>query len=159
VTKDPYKRHVKEVASKEVVAVDAVDTVHNALELMAENRVSALPVVDARGVCVGIISTTDLMEVAREMEDEISNLGRVDEISHRWFLDLLADHDMERRHVSEVMTETVASIGPDVLLVDAARQMLRHHVHRLPVLDDNQRIVGILSTMDILKAFADGAPK
>jgi CBS domain-containing protein len=53
------------------------------------------------------------------------------------------------------MTSPVASIGPEATLVDAARAMLRHRVHHLPVVDDEQRLVGIVSTMDLLSGFVD----
>jgi CBS domain-containing protein len=57
------------------------------------------------------------------------------------------------------MTSNVATTAPDAPLVDAAREMLRQHVHRLPVVDASGQLVGIISTMDVLKAFANGAPQ
>lgn len=54
------------------------------------------------------------------------------------------------------MTTDVISVGPEELLVSAAREMVRSKVHHLPVIDGNKRLVGIISTMDILSAFAEG---
>ena len=157
--KDPYKQRVKDVMSKDVVAIDAIDTVHEALVRMVENRVSALPVIDSRSVCVGVISATDLIELTRELDEEFGGLERIGQVSHQWFLDTLVERDMDRRKVEELMTSNVATTAPDAPLVDAAREMLRQHVHRLPVVDANGRLVGIISTMDVLKAFANGAPQ
>ena len=81
------------------------------------------------------------------------------EASHQWFIEKIAEHDLGRRKVSELMTDTVATVGPDTSLTDAAREMLRDRVHRLPVVDEKQRLLGIVSTMDLLGAFADGAPE
>ncbi len=70
----------------------------------------------------------------------------------------LASHGMDRRKVEELMSNTVAAVGPETSLTETAQTMLRHRVHRLPVLDEQQRVLGIISTMDILSAFVDGAP-
>ena len=57
------KSHVplKDVISHDVVSINPQDTLREALSTMVENHVSALPVVDSRGHCVGIISVTDLL--------------------------------------------------------------------------------------------------
>ena len=65
---DVYEKRVKDVMSRDLVTIDAKDSVHEALQLMAENKVAALPVVDRQGRCVGIISTSDLVDVTRDLE-------------------------------------------------------------------------------------------
>jgi CBS domain-containing protein len=63
-----------------------------------------------------------------------------------------------QQSVSDIMTEDVVFVTPDKNLVQAAAQMLRERVHRLPVLDDQRRLVGLLSSTDVLKAFVECAP-
>jgi CBS domain-containing protein len=70
----------------------------------------------------------------------------------------VAEQDFGRRHVHELMTEVVETVSPDATLAAAARAMLHHQVHRLPVVNERQRLVGIISTTDILGAFVDGVP-
>lgn len=152
-----YGQRVKDVLSKEVVAVNADDTVQEALRLMVENRVSALPVVNGREVCVGILSATDLMGLARDLNEELSQMKAV-EFTPQSLIDQVAEQDFGRRRVHELMTEVVETIGPEATLVSAARAMLRQQVHRLPVVNERQRLVGIISTTDIMAAFVDGAP-
>jgi CBS domain-containing protein len=60
--------------------------------------------------------------------------------------------------VSDVMTETVIAVTPETTLVQAADDMLRERVHRLPVVDGQRRLVGIVSTTDVLRAFIKHAP-
>ncbi len=146
---------VKDVMSKDVVAVSPADTLHEALELIVENRVSALPVVDGRDRCVGMLSTSDLIDLTHELDDETHNLGRSDESGRPWLFERLTEAFGSER-VSGQMTENVATIGPEIPLSEAAAMMLRNRVHRLPVVDDNQRLLGILSTTDIVAAVADG---
>lgn len=158
MTRDPYQRRVKDVFSRDIVCVQSKGTVREALALMVENRVATLPVVDKRGNCQGVLSATDVVELAQELDEGLRDFGRSQVESQQWLLDKLAEHDMERRSVQDVMTSTVATVGLEMPLAVAAREMLRHRVHRLPVVDHQQHLVGIISTIDILTAFADGAP-
>jgi len=62
--KNPYLLRVKDVLSKEVVTVAADDTLQTALELMTESWLTALPVIDSQGRCAGILSASDIVEIA-----------------------------------------------------------------------------------------------
>lgn len=159
MTIDPYRRRVADVLSKDIVSIPANGTVRDALALMVENRVSALPVVDKRGSCQGILSATDVVELALELDEDLRDVGRSHDESQRWILQRLSEHDMDQRNVQEVMTTAVTTVPLDAPLYSAAREMLRHRVHRLPVVDTQERLVGIVSTMDILAAFVDGSPR
>ena len=125
---------------------------------MVENRVSALPVADGRSRCVGILSTSDLIDLTLNVDDELGDVGRTDVVSREWLVDKLTE-GLGHQKVEELMTESPASVAPDSMLVEAINLMLRYRVHRLPVVDVQGRLQGIVSTMDILAAVADGAPK
>ena len=101
---DPYRRRVKDIVSKDIVFIRANGTVHDALALMVENRVAALPVVDKKGSCQGVLSATDVVELTLELDDDLRGFGLTDDESHQWLLDKLAEHDMGRRSVQDVMT-------------------------------------------------------
>jgi len=157
VSKDVYSRRVKAVMSKDVVTVHHMDSVHEALVLMSENRVSALPAVDGHGRCTGIISTTDLVDLTRELDEDLEELERADVVMGQWLFEKLKD-DIGHQSVNEAMSRDVATIGPEALLVEAAHEMRRHRVHHLPVVDENKKLLGIVSTMDLLDALVEGAP-
>jgi len=157
MTKDPYQRRVKHLMSKVVLTVGADDSMHEAIELMRDHKISAVPVVDQKERCVGFLSATDLLELTREIEASLEDLDLVSEISRQWLLERLAENDLGRQTVSELMSRSVASTDPEAPLTDAAAEMLRHRVHHLPVLDEGQRILGIISTSDLLTAFIEGA--
>jgi len=145
---------VKEVMSSDVVSVHSQDTVHEALVLMDENRISALPVTDRRGRCIGMVSASDMMDLTRELDDELCDLGRVSPISREWIIERLIN-GVGQHMVEELMSETVATISSETLLTVASQEMLRERVHRLPVVDHQRRLQGIISTMDIMAAVAD----
>ncbi|MCA9248851.1 MAG: CBS domain-containing protein [Planctomycetales bacterium] len=152
-----FQRPVKTVMNKHVVAVHPQDSIHEALALMVENRVSALPVVDSHGRCGGIISTSDIIDLTYELDEELAGLGRAEEGARQWIIEKLAD-GLDDRQVTDLMTSEVSSVCPECSLVEAASIMRRHHVHRLPVIDKRGHLVGILSTLDVLDALIEAAP-
>jgi CBS domain-containing protein len=153
-----YQRRVKDVMRKHVVTVNAGDTVHQALEAMIENKVSVLPVVDHEGHCIGIVSASDFVDVTYELD---AGLNEAEHESELWWGPFIRNLSQNVAHqsVMDLMTEDVVSVTPHTLLVQAAEEMLRERVHRLPVLDDQRRLVGILAMSDVLQAFVECAPQ
>jgi CBS domain-containing protein len=148
------QRRVKDIMSRDVVTLTPTDTIHDALELMVSNRVSALPVVDKRQHCVGIISTTDLVDFTRDVDDELHHIDELDPSARRWLVDRLL-HTVGKEPVGSYVTPDVTTVGLEATLSKAAREMVRNRVHHLPVVDHKGHLAGILSTMDLLVEFAD----
>ena len=154
MSKSTYNKRVKEILTKDTVNLNADDSIHEALILMSENRVSALPVIDRQERCIGILSTVDLVDLTRDTEEDLRELDYVDLISKRFLVDKLAN-GMGTEKVQSFMSESVVTAGLETLVVEAAEKMLRHHVHHLPVVNHDERLMGIISTMDILSEFVD----
>lgn len=151
------KSHVplKDVISHDVVSINPQDTLREALSTMVENRVSALPVVDSRGHCVGIISVTDLLGMTRDLSDELNSLAESGGLDHERLVQKLEHAEVLTDQVQDWMTSNVVSLRADSTLQQAARLMLKNRVHRLVVLDEQKIVVGVVSTMDLLAAYAD----
>lgn len=145
------RQPVASAMSKQVVTVDAYDTVHSALEIMLENRVHTLPVVDGQMHCVGILSTSDFVDVAFDIGN---SLGVAEHQSEGWWEMFIRNISQNAgdRSVMDLMSEEVISVEPGQSLADAATLIIQERLHRLPVIDDDNRLVGILSTIDILRA-------
>ena len=143
--------------SRDVVSLISEDTIHKALGIMGENRVSAIPVVDHRNHCVGILSTSDLVDMTRDLDDDLYHLDFVDPVDRRFLLNKLA-HSMGNETVETYMSETVLTVDAETTIAKATREMIRNRVHHLPVVDSSDHLIGIVSTMDILAEFADAAP-
>jgi CBS domain-containing protein len=153
-----YDRKVSDIMTRDVVTLAAGGTVHEALSLMGENRVSAIPVVDHAGKCVGIISTTDLVDMTRDVDDDLYQLDLVDATSRRFLIDRLA-HSLGNESIETYMSESLVTVYPESTLATATKRILKAGVHHLPVVDKNDRLVGIVSSLDILAEFADAAPE
>jgi CBS domain-containing protein len=114
--------------------------------LLAEYRISALPVVDDVGRLVGVVSEADLLL------KEAFGLG----VKHH----LVESSRMRREHVKagallarDLMTSPAVTIGADAPIVQAARVMHDKAVKRLPVVDEEGRVVGIVTRSDLLRVF------
>jgi CBS domain-containing protein len=151
------RTRLKDVISSDVVSINPQDTLREALAVMVENRVSALPVVDARQHCVGVISVTDMIGMTRDLSDELNALSEAGGLDHEALVEKLEHADLLTEQVQGWMSSNVVSVGIDSTIRHAAQEMLRNRVHRLVVLDDKQRVIGVVSTMDLLAAFAAAA--
>ena len=148
------QRRVKDVMTRNVVTLSPEDTIHEALELLVSNRVSTLPVVDKRNHCVGILSTMDLVDFARDVDDDVRQVEEINPVSRPGLVESLI-RTVGHEQVSSYMTDDVATVSAEAALPKAAQEMVRNRVHHLPVVDNRNHLVGIVSTMDILAEYAD----
>ena len=156
-TKDKVDgRVIESVMNRDVVTLNAGGTIHEALVLMEENRVSTLPVVDNTDRCVGILSTSDLVDMTRDVDDDVYELDHADVAGQRYLVEKLI-HSMGSESIQSFMSEKVSTAKSSESIVDAARRMIHEEVHHLPGADEDVVLVGIVSTMDVLGAFADAA--
>ncbi len=146
---------LKEVLSSDVVSINPQDTLREALNVMVENRVSALPVIDVERHCIGIISVTDLLGMTKDLGDELNALAEAGGADHKDLVARLEHADMLTEPVQGWMSSDVVSLGSNSTVQQAAREMVRNSIHRLVVLDDKKRLAGVVSTMDLLAVYCD----
>ena len=144
---------VKDAMSTIVISVGADDTIHEALSLMSQYRVTVLPVTDDRNRCVGVLSTSDLIDPTQEFERERHDVDQVGESARQDVARNLSQDHLGQRQVGEFMTVAVVAVNRETPMLEATGEMLRHRIHHLPVVDDNQKVLGIVSTMDALSVF------
>jgi CBS domain-containing protein len=146
---------VGDVMSRNPITVNPDTPLTDVIRTLAERRISGLPVIDADGKLVGVISETDLMwqESGVTPPAYIMLLDSVIYLENpaRYERDL---HKALGQTVGEVMTRNPTTITSDQPLQEAARLMHEGGVHRLPVLDSAQHVVGVLTRGDIVRAMA-----
>lgn len=136
---------VRDLMTMELETIQPSASLKEAARRMVARGVSGLPVVDADGKLVGIITEADFL--SRELG---RNQGR------RRLLDSLFEGGAEPHEaetVEEAMSGNPVVIYPDAGLTEAARVMVSHGVKRLPVIDDDGVLIGVLSRADIVNAF------
>jgi CBS domain-containing protein len=142
------KSRVWDVMTRQVVVVDESAPFKEIVELLEEHRVSALPVVDADDRVVGVVSEADLL--LKEVIDAAGeNDGRLFERKRR---------KVERAKAAgavaaDVMTAPAITVRAGATLSDAARLMKDHGIKRLPVVESDGKLVGIVSRADLLRVF------
>jgi CBS domain-containing protein len=143
---------VKQIMESHVISANPKDRVSDALRSMVENRISALPVIDARGRCVGVISSTDLLQKSLDLGNELESLNSTSGLEHEMLLERLQNSGFAEELVQEVMSYTPISVDEEASLAEACSTMTINRIHHLAVVDWNNKLRGIVSTMDILKA-------
>lgn len=135
---------VASVMTKDVVAVTSGTGYKEIVERMRERGVSAVPVIDGERQVIGIVSEADLL---LKEEQPAPRLGNA-------LLHTKGDATKaEGRNAADLMTAPVVTVGPEATLAEAARLMHRRRVKRLPVVDEEGRLVGIVSRADLLQPF------
>lgn len=129
---------VAELMQTEVESIPPDAVVGDVVVTLAESRISALPVVDDEGRLLGVISTTDILALEEEAETQEARATA-----------------LETTAVRDLMTPRPLTISPEADVREAARQMLEAEVHRLFVIADH-RVIGVISTSDIMRAVATG---
>lgn len=147
---------LKEIISSGLISINPRSTLREALAVMLENRVTALPVVDVRRHCVGVISVSDLLGAAKDLNDELNALSETGGFDHEALVEKLEHADLLTEQVQDWMSTDPISVGIEDSVQHAAKLILRHRVHRLVVLDEQRRVVGVVSTMDLLAAYVEG---
>jgi len=143
---------VEEIMTRMVTTVHPETPLAEVVEKLLDKDYTALPVVDETGRVVGIISDTDLLERG-DMEVSLSLKKAVDPDLARA---LIARLRQVTKMVAQVMTPEPVTIGLHASLSEAARLMSKKKLKRLPVVDADGLLLGVLGRLDILTALAAG---
>jgi len=143
----PRHRTVSDVMTTHVHVASPLTPFKLLVRLIEENRVGAIPIVNQQGIPIGIVSESDLLiKQIRPSRESLRELLHVDK---RRTAKAKADGTV----ASDIMTSPVITVESDTGLGDAARLMQEKNLRRLVVVDEGDRIAGIVSRSDVLKVF------
>jgi CBS domain-containing protein len=127
---------VQEYMSRNVVSITSETSILEAHRLMGVERIRSLPVVE-EGKLVGIVTRTDLMsaDLSRFVGKNQQELAL----------------KIQTRDVSNMMSRSLITIAPDAPITEAARKLLENKIHALPVVDNDGKMVGILTETDLFR--------
>lgn len=134
---------LRDIMTDEVVYVHPDTPVSEVVAILRTEGITGLPVVNREQV-LGVISASDILEFTEEgsMPDGFDKLEDPVEL-------------FDTYTAGDLMTRKVRSLPPETTLAAAAREMVRSSVHRLLVMDHG-KLIGIATSMDFLRAVADG---
>ncbi len=144
---------VDEVMTREVLAFHPEDALEDVARVIVEKGVSGFPVVDRSGRVVGVITEGDLLRRYRSVRippfldllGGVFPLGSLSEVEE-------AIREMAATRVSEVMSRSPVTARPEWPVEKVAELMWRHRIKRLPVVDEEGKLVGIVSRGDLVRA-------
>ena len=129
------KELVKDWMTYDVVTVSPDTTVPEANKLMTEEEIRRLPVVDSKGRLVGIVTLGDLRGAQPSSATSLSI----------WEMNYL----LSRLTVKQIMRSDLITVTPEATIGEAATRMLANRVAGLPVVDEKDKLVGIITESDI----------
>jgi len=146
-------RHTRvgEIMLTNVPTVHAQSPLSEVVDLLVSAGQRRVVVVDADRRVMGIITDGDLLK--RATETERSDLFHL--LAARLSLGQGASVVLARRTAADVMTQDPVKATPDTSLLDALRLLLSHQIKRLPVVDSDGRLVGIVGRGEILQALSE----
>ncbi|RXS87172.1 CBS domain-containing protein [Streptomyces sp. TM32] len=139
-------RTISELMTRQVASVQLDTPFKDIAQKLADSAVSAVPVLDGLGRPVGIVSEADLLRKAADQSD----LSGRTPLPH---LEAWERARAEGRTASELMSAPAVCAHPEWTVVEAARLMEVQHVKRLPVVDETEALLGIVSRSDLLRVF------
>lgn len=132
---------VRDCMSSPAVTVTPDTPFQAALKTMHEHKFRRLPVVDKNGRLAGIVSERDLLHASPSPASSLSI----------WEMNYL----LAKLTVQQVMTRSIIITSPDTPIEHAASLMVANKIGGLPVVDEHDRVIGVITETDIFKAFVE----
>jgi len=139
---------------KDVVSISPESTLAEALDILEAAPFSGLPVVDDENHVVGVLSKTDVIAGV------LGHTGRspgemVAGMIYHYLRSKVDPSKLGEVTVADVMTRRVHTVSPDTTVRRVARTMVRYEVNRIPVVDEDEKLLGIITRSDLLTVLSE----
>ena len=124
---------ITDIMSRPVTCAQRDARVDHLTQLMIRDHIGCIPVVDEAGRPIGMVTKLDLVEAS-------------------------GHHDLAFRTATDVMMPLAMTLGDHATVAHAARLMADEDVHHVPIIDGQRRLVGIVSSMDVVRWLARNDP-
>ncbi len=151
------QKYVKEIMTKDVVTIEKETTIGELSSIMLKNKVSGLPVVDEEGMLIGMVTDADI--ILRDNEPVFPIYFDPLIISYAYienFEKYQKDFkDYLDTRVEEIMKRRVRTVKEDTTVEEAASIMVKERINRIPVIDNERKVIGIVARADVLRFMVD----
>lgn len=151
--------NAKKIMTSPVISVKMETSLAEVVKLMAQHHISGVPVVNDDNVVVGIISETDIVDYSSKTHvvrligssKWISPYTEVSDIAvFRKGFEILA-----RAKAQDVMSTKVSTVKEDASTEEIARLMKRRNINRIPVVDSNGKLIGVITRSNVVRYLAE----
>jgi CBS domain-containing protein len=141
-----FEMRVRDVMTTKLISISKYESIITVANILTEKSISGLPVVDKENKVLGIITQADILSmVGVSREHTFKDLLRY----------MLGEKLPERKMgdlVGDIMTSPALTIKPEANIAEAVKMMDEKRIRRLTVVDEQHKLIGILTRADILKA-------
>lgn len=146
-------KRAKDIMTTDVIVANKDDVIANVANLLIKEKIGGLPVVDEENKVVGIISETDIMK----KESHVDSPRMLNLIQGIIFLDDMKKFEDEMRaiaayKVEDLMSKDIITVNENDTFDYVANVMINKSINRVPVVDENNFLKGIICRYDIIKA-------
>lgn len=143
----------KDIMTSEVIVANQNDSIASVAKLLITEKIGGLPVVNEENKVVGIISETDILKKEKYIDSPrvinfLQGLIFLDDIKH-------IEEDMKKiaaYKVEDLMSKDIIKVHEDDKFDDIANVMIKKSINRVPVVDSNNILKGIICRYDIIRA-------
>ncbi len=146
----------EDIMNENVIKINQNATVKELIKLLLDNKISGVPVVNNKGILVGIVSKADLTYQERQAPFPLF-FGPFENYVFYERKETLKKYEKELQKqleskVKNIMTKDVNTVKPNTSISKLANIMIVNKINRIPVVDKKGRLVGIIARADMLKA-------
>jgi len=135
---------------KKVITLNSEMNAQDAMQKLMERKISGLPVVDDDNKVVGMLTEKSILMAI--LPSYVKKVGHfVYEVDPKRLIDKV--EKLHQIKVKEIMRKEIITAKKDTSLTEIARIMLIHKIRRMPVVDDDNHLVGLIARQDVLKFF------
>jgi CBS domain-containing protein len=162
LTSAPYLRlhaeNAADVMTPNPVSMRDELSVHEAIVFLTDRRISAAPVINEAGRPVGVLTEADILRYTRE---HVEHLHPIPENDYDSELTLSNGEHLDEQSfevempdvtcVRDIMNPVIYSVSRQATVDEVVRQLVRRRIHRLFVVDEDESLVGVITTLDLLR--------
>jgi CBS domain-containing protein len=142
---------VREFMIYNVIKVKPETSVKEVLKILVDKEIGGMPICDDHDALLGMVSDGDILRTIKPIESQIYGLGL--------YMEYLAEHNLQTRikEIADVEIIKIAKIKglitvyPDDEIDYAVKLLSKHHFKKLPVVNRNNRVIGVISRGDVLR--------
>ena len=144
----------REIMSRDVITAKEDTDIHEAGRLLIKHKISGMPVVDNENHIVGMITEADLLTIAGIPRGHIFS-----DVVMKYILNKPTPQHRAGKKVKDIMSSPVITVNPDITVKKIAMILDEKRIKRVPVVDEANKLIGIVSRGDIIRVVSEKSDK
>ena len=149
-----FKQSARDIMTKKVITAARDTSIGELSRTLIQNNISGVPVVDSGGILIGMVTDGDI--ITEDLEPIFPIYFDPLIISYA-YMDNFEKFEKSMKEylatpIEEIMVKRVKTVKQDTPVSEIARIMVKYRINRIPVIDESNKVIGIIARADILKS-------